>query len=187
MQAHDDAELVRRALSADRSAEALLYRRHAARIARTAARLLRSHSEAQDVVHDTFIAAFSALEQLRDPRGFAGWLLQISIRLAHRRLRRDRLLRRLGFVGWTEDACLAQLAESDAPPEVRAELALLDALLQRMRSAQRIAWMLRRVDGYRLEEVAEACDVSLATAKRWISAADALVRAHVNLEEADDA
>ena len=105
MQAHDDAELVRRALSADRSAEALLYRRHAARIARTAARLLRSHSEAQDVVHDTFIAAFSALEQLRDPRGFAGWLLQISIRLAHRRLRRDRLLRRLGFVveGYARD------------------------------------------------------------------------------------
>lgn len=70
---------------------------------------------------------------------------------------------------------------------MRAELALLDALLQRMRSAQRIAWMLRRVDGYQLEEVAEACDVSLATAKRWISAADALVRAHVDLKEADDA
>jgi RNA polymerase sigma-70 factor (ECF subfamily) len=51
---------------------------------------------------------------------------------------------------------------------------------------QSAAWELRYVDGHKLEQVASLCDCSLATAKRRIAAADAIVRQHVQLEVADD-
>jgi RNA polymerase sigma-70 factor, ECF subfamily len=46
----------------------------------------------------------------------------------------------------------------------------------------RIAWMLRRVEGLPLAEVATLCDCSLATAKRRITDADRCVAAHVGGE-----
>jgi RNA polymerase sigma-70 factor (ECF subfamily) len=46
--------------------------------------------------------------------------------------------------------------------------------------------MLRHVEGYRLEEVADACGCSLATVKRRIANADARVRQYVNLAEPEE-
>jgi DNA-directed RNA polymerase specialized sigma24 family protein len=46
--------------------------------------------------------------------------------------------------------------------------------------------MLRHVEGLRLDEVAEAMECSLATAKRRIQRADRHVRADVRIERADD-
>jgi RNA polymerase sigma-70 factor (ECF subfamily) len=59
------------------------------------------------------------------------------------------------------------------------ELRWLDAALARIDDRERIAWMLRHVEGLALEEVAEACSCSLATVKRRISAAEAVVHRHL--------
>jgi RNA polymerase sigma-70 factor (ECF subfamily) len=56
-------------------------------------------------------------------------------------------------------------------------------MLDRMPTDLRIAWMLRRVEGLALAEVASACDRSLATVKRRIAAADALVAQYVSIRE----
>jgi RNA polymerase sigma-70 factor (ECF subfamily) len=53
-----------------------------------------------------------------------------------------------------------------------------------MPADRRIAWMLRRVEGLALHEVASACSCSLATAKRRIAAADTDMARHVSFEEA---
>lgn len=187
-----DGQLVARARGGDRSAEGELYRRHAPRIARTVERLLHNRTEAQDVVHDTFVLAFRSLEGLRNPEGVSGWLMQIAVRLVHRRLRRARLLRRLGIVqdaGAVGEGAFEALAPG-APPDVRAELALLGRVLRGLDPAVRIAWTLRNVDGLKLTEVAEACDTSLTTTKRRLAEADARIRTHVSIEspmeEVDD-
>ena len=51
---------------------------------------------------------------------------------------------------------------------------------------ERFAWVLRHVEGYQLEEVADACECSLATAKRWIAKADERVRQHVRIQDTRD-
>jgi RNA polymerase sigma-70 factor (ECF subfamily) len=71
----------------------------------------------------------------------------------------------------TDDATLEQLASKDCPQETRAELALLAKALDRLSAAERIAWMLRHVEGLPLEEIAQECECSLATVKRRIAAA----------------
>jgi RNA polymerase sigma-70 factor (ECF subfamily) len=96
----------------------------------------------------------------------------------HRIFRRRKLLRALGMDRGEDDAGLARQALPSVSAETQAELGKLDAVLAQLPSKERIAWMLRHVEGYELKEVAEATDASLASVKRWIAKADERVRAH---------
>jgi len=167
-----DGELVRRALKREPLAEEALFRRYAPALLGTALRLLGRRSEAEDAVQDAFVIALERLSQLRDPEAVRGWLQQIVVSQARRQLRRARLLRVLGFGRDDDTVSLAELASEGAGPDVRAELAAIDRQLQKLPADQRLAWTLRRVEGWPLEEVAASCSCSLATAKRRIAAAD---------------
>ena len=174
-----DEELVRRALAGDRWGREMLYRRHAGSLLGMTVRLLANRSEAEEIVQDTFVTAFEQLGTLREPGAVRGWLGQIAVNLVRRRFRRARLMRFLGLDRGADDATLESLADPGVSTDQRAELALVDRLLRGMKPALRLAWILRRVDGLELGEVAALCDCSLATIKRRIVEADAIVDRHV--------
>ena len=171
----EDARIVEAIAAGKRVAEEELYRRHAGSVLRLATRLLRSTEDARDVLQDTFLAAFSDLGALREPGSVKPWLHTICVRLVHRRFRRRKLLRMLGLDRTEEDAKLAQLASPDIGPDGRADLRALDRALDALPSDERVAWVLRHVEGLALGEVAASCGCSLATAKRRIAAAAATV------------
>ena len=173
-----DGALALAVVRGDRVAEEMLYRRHAPSVLRLATRLLRSHEEALDVLQDTFVAAFEDIGALRDPDAFRPWVHRVAVRLVHRRFRKRKLLTMLGLGREPAAISLEDLADERGSPESRVELRWLDAALCRLDDKTRIAWMLRHVEGLSLEETAEACDCSLATAKRRIAAGDAVVKQH---------
>src|SRR5450631_66492 len=178
-----DAELVGRARSGDRWSRDVLYRRHVRYLLAISTRLLSNRSEGEEVVQDTFIVGFEQLGTLREPAALRSWLARIAVNLVRRRLRRGRLLRLLGLDRAPDDATLAELAAPTLKPDDHAELALVDRMLLGMPAERRIAWMLRRVEGLPLAEVATLCGCSLATAKRRVAAADVEVARHVSVEE----
>ena len=71
-----DADLVARALAGEPPAFAHLVRRHAP-IAKRMAVLWGAGADADDVVQDAFIKAYSALPRFRGSKGFRAWLLSI--------------------------------------------------------------------------------------------------------------
>jgi len=174
-----DGELVARARAGDRWGREALYRRYAGYLLGMVVRMLGRREDAEEVVQDTFVAAFAELDALRDPEAVRAWLCQIAVSYVRRRLRKLKLLRVLGLDRGADDATLADLAAPSLTPEGRSELALMDRALGRMDSAVRIAWTLRHVDGLELTEVATLLGCSLATVKRRLAAADAIVQAHV--------
>ena len=169
-----DAELVERAVEGNAWAEEALYRRYAEMVIGTAKRLLGNADEAADVAQDSFLIAFEKLPTLRDASTFKTWLMQIAVRNVHRRFRRRRLLRWIGL-DQTDDGALEALVSSDAPLDVKADLATLGVVLSKIPAALRVPWMLRHVEGHELTEVAALCNCSLATAKRRIFAAESRV------------
>lgn len=174
----DDEALVRAIRDGAPRAEEELYRRHARAVLLRIQRLVSSRQDAEDALQDTFVTALRDLGALRDPKALSGWLLQIAVHQAHRRIRRERLLRTLGFGRDGGDEWLAAQARGDLSSEARAELVLLGRALRGLPAAERIAWTLRWVEDLALEEVADACGCSLATAKRRIAAAEAVVGRH---------
>jgi RNA polymerase sigma-70 factor (ECF subfamily) len=167
----DDGELVRRAVGGDRWAEEALYRKHVRRVSDVATRVLGRSAEAEDVVQETFLQVLRRLPSLREPDLFPRWLMRIAMNMVRGKLRKRRLLRSLGLDHSMDDSTLERMASVTTPPDVRAELAEVDAALRDVSANERVAWMLHVVEGWSLPDVAEACDCSLATAKRRIRAA----------------
>jgi RNA polymerase sigma-70 factor (ECF subfamily) len=69
-----DGDLVRLARDGDPAAFRLLVERHLPMARARAARLCPQPDDADDAVQDAFLQAFLALDRLRDPDRFAGWL-----------------------------------------------------------------------------------------------------------------
>jgi len=178
-----DPELVARALDGDRWSREVIYRRHAPSLLGMTIRLLANRDEAEEIVQDTFVTGFTQLATLREAAALRAWLGQIAVRLVHARVRRRRFLRALGLDRGADDATLAALSAPDMPADQRTDLALLDEVLAGLRAPIRIAWMLRRVEGLELTEVASMTGCSLATVKRRIAEAEAVVRKHVDVVE----
>jgi RNA polymerase sigma-70 factor, ECF subfamily len=181
-----DPELVARALDGDRWSREMIYRRHASSLLGMTIRLISNRDEAEEIVQDTFVTGFEQLATLREPAALRAWLGQIAVRQVHARIRRRKMLRLIGLDRGTDDATLAALAAPDLPPDQRTDLALLDRVLGGLRAPIRIAWMLRRVEGLELTEVAAMTGCSLATAKRRIAEAEAVVRQHVAIPESPE-
>jgi RNA polymerase sigma-70 factor (ECF subfamily) len=179
----DDESIVARIRSGDPVAEEAFYRKYSGRVLALTTRLLGARSDAEDATQDAFVLALENIERLRDPAALLPWLMQIAVSQVRRRFRRRRLLGALGLYGSADDATLESLVSPAASPEVRADLASLDRVLASLPSEHRLAWMLRYVEGEELETVARMTGCSLATVKRRIAAADAQVRAEVQLGE----
>ena len=125
-------------------------------------------------MQDTFVTGFEQLAHAARAGGAVrAWLGQIAVSLVAAPHSSPQLarLRRPRSRGRRRDARGARRSR-DVGPDQKVELRLVDRLLGRMRTELRIAWMLRRVEGLELAEVASMCGCSLATAKRRIAEAD---------------
>ncbi len=177
-----DEDLIDRLLRGDQWAKEALYRRYVKLVWSTALHMVGNRADAQDVVQDTFVEAFRDVASLRSHAALRPWLLRISVHQAHRRFRRRKLLRRLGLDRSIDDAPLDTLLHEEASPEQRGELRSIERALRDVTAAERFAWILRYVDGHSLEEVAAASECSLATVKRRLARAQALVQAALTEE-----
>ena len=151
-----------------------VFRRYAPYVARIGLRLLGRESDVDDLIQETFLAAFKQRHQVRDPAALKGWLATIAVRTARRQLRRRRAR---AFVGLDSVAHRLELTDSRLTPERRALLTKVYEVLDTISVERRLAWTLRYVEGEKLERVAERCGCSLATAKRRIAAAHARLQA----------
>jgi RNA polymerase sigma-70 factor (ECF subfamily) len=153
-----------------------LYVRFSPYIAGIGFRLLGRNSEVDDLVQEVFFAAFKQRAQLRDLNAAKSWLAVITVRKARERLRMRRLRQ---FVG-LESCTPLELTYQTMPADDRALLSRIYQVLDRLNVDCRLAWILRYIEGERLEQVAERCGCSLATAKRRIAAAQAHLQAEMD-------
>lgn len=173
-----DAALVMAARNGDDNAREALFRRHLGLVLGLAERILAGRAEADDVAQDAFVEAFSALGRLENPQAFAAWLGSIVVRRASKHLRRHRLLERLGLRSH-EAVELDALISPLAPPDACCELRAVYSCILRLPVSERVALVLRRVEGMELAEVAEHMQISIATVKRRLVSAEAQLQVEI--------
>jgi RNA polymerase sigma-70 factor (ECF subfamily) len=157
--------------------DAELFRRFSPYVARIGLRLLGRAHDVDDLVQEVFLAAFKQRDQLRDAGAAKGWLAVVAVRTARRQLRRRRLRQ---FVGLDTGTPPLELQDQTLSPDERTLLARVYQILDHMNVDDRLAWTLRHVEGEKLEQVAQRCGCSLATAKRRIVAAHAQLQAELS-------
>jgi RNA polymerase sigma-70 factor, ECF subfamily len=95
-----DGDLVRLARTGDAVASRLLVERHRAVALARAARLGARPGDADDIVQEAFLQAFTALDRLRDPDRFGAWLGGIVVNVHRAAARRPSVI----LLGdWPED------------------------------------------------------------------------------------
>jgi RNA polymerase sigma-70 factor (ECF subfamily) len=170
-------ELVEKARTGDRQAYGRLVECFQPTVYAVALGRLRNPTEAQELVQEVFIHGMTKLDQLRDPRCIAGWLRQITVRMAI-----NRLMRRGPVHGGQSQVLDNTPAASFNPLEemVRAEQRkeLLNGLdhLKPMDRATLEAFYLR---GRSLKQMSREFETPVGTIKRRLHVARNRLRRHL--------
>jgi len=147
-----------------------VFRRYAPYVGAVVLQLIGRPGDVDDVVQDVFIQAHRGLSKLRDPAAVRPWLRRIAVRRSRRWLRK-RWVRR--WFGESDVDVQAELVDSSASPEERAQIANIYRMLERMPRDERIVWVLRLVEGETLESIADLLNCSVSTVQRRLRAAQA--------------
>jgi RNA polymerase sigma-70 factor (ECF subfamily) len=166
-----DGALVLAAQAGSRAAVEALFQRHFRAAHALAFTLVGDPREIDDLVQESMLSALRKLSNLRDPEAFRPWLAKHVVFMTRRLFRRRRLLARLGIMTHAPSDFDA-LVSPAAPPDVAADLRTLYRAVQALPPKPRIAFLLRRVEGLELGEVAGALDASLTSVKRWLADAE---------------
>ena len=169
-----DAALVVAARAGESWAQEALFRRHARMALGLAHRLLPQDDEVDDLVQDCFVSALKRLSALDNPQAFAAWLGSIVVRAVGKRLRRRRLLSRLGL-RVPEEIDADAIAAPSVPGDVAVELRRVYAIVAQLPAEARVALILRRVDGLEVPEIARRMELSLSTVKRRLKLAEEIL------------
>lgn len=174
----EDAELIQATLDGDSSAFGQLVRRYQDRLYHTTASLIGSTEDARDVVQDTFVQAFIKLETFKHKSAFYTWLYRIAMNLAASRARRrrprasvDEIRERVGNEPIDGSAGPRERAEQvERVEQVRAALSCLS-------DEHREVLVLREIEGFHYEAIAEILELPVGTVR------SRLFRARMQLRE----
>lgn len=173
-----DDEVVARVQAGEVALFELLMRRHNDRIYRTARAVVHDEDEAEDVMQEAYVRAWTHLDQYRGGGRFPAWLTRIALHEAFARVRR----RLPTIADGLEDAGGSLMPQpSPAPrPEqavLSAELrSLIERAVERLPEPQRLVFVLRDVQGLSIAETAESLELSEANVKVRLHRARARLR-----------
>ncbi len=142
------------------------------RLVRLAARLLGNISDAEDVVQEAYVKAFRALlaDQFDGRSSVPTWLYRIVTRTAIDALRSNK--RRKPHESPSEPSF-----DGGAQAEARLALAELVGLLETLPEDQRVAIVLKSVEGLSTPEIAKILDCSEGAVEQRLVRARAALRA----------
>jgi RNA polymerase sigma-70 factor (ECF subfamily) len=182
----DDLELVGRARARDEGAIRAIMQANNRKLYRIARGILRNDSEAEDVVQETYVRAFTHLDSFRGDSRLSTWLARIAMNEALGRLRRQR-----PSVDWTtlepvaSDARIIQFpvsATSVDPEKTMAQREMhhiVEQAVDELPEAFRIVFITRVIEGMNVEETAEILDLKPETVKTRLHRARAMLRKNV--------
>jgi RNA polymerase sigma-70 factor (ECF subfamily) len=177
----DDARLVESLREGHPAAVAHFYGLFVAQVQRLLFRILGPDSELEDTVHDTFVRALESIHTLRDPVALRSWVVGVAVFTARIRIQ-SRTRRRWLLLRPPEE--LPEPACSGPSLEVGEALRATYRVLQKMRPEERIAVVLRLVEGMTMPEAAAASGVSLSTFKRRLERGEKIFHELVATEPA---
>lgn len=154
-----DAVLVARAIAGSDAAFAALVDRYNDLLYRHAVRMLGQADDAEDVVQSAWIKAFRNLRKCRDPERFGAWVFRIGANACKDAVK----AKRRGIVPLES---VAELESHDGDTATRLDQRRrLASALARLAPDQREAFLLKHMEGWSYEEMADQLGVQVSALK----------------------
>ncbi len=168
---------------------ASIMRRHNQRLYRIARSILRDDAEAEDVVQDAFVKAFTEMETLREGDKMGAWLSKITVNMALTRLRQRKRREATLRPELEAGAIISGRGDAAGPADVAGPLTperlaamgdvrrLVEREVDRLSDGFREVFVLRVIEQMSVEETAELLGIPPETVKTRLHRAKAKLRA----------
>lgn len=179
-----DEDLVEMAKNGDDSAFPQLVKKYSRRILRVGRNITNNDEDAEDVLQETFLKAYTHLGSFQGNSKFYTWLVRIAMNEALMKLRKrkgDKVVSLDEQLDTGEDTVTREIAVWEGNPEDRYsqdELrSILDRTVASLPEGFRTVFVLRDIEELSTEETAEALNLSIPAVK------SRLLRARLQLRE----
>jgi RNA polymerase sigma-70 factor (ECF subfamily) len=170
--AADELDLANQARRGDHAAFSELVNRYGKKVFRLARHITQNDQDAEDVLQDTFLKAYSRLDQFQGNSKFYTWLMRIGVNEALMRLRRRKGSHTVSLDDDLEtgDGSIPRdIASQESDPEEnygREELReVLERAIDSLSEGYRAVFLLRDVEGFSTEETAQMLGLSVSAVK----------------------
>jgi RNA polymerase sigma-70 factor, ECF subfamily len=180
----DESSLVAQAKAGDQAAFSELVTHYERKIYRLAKNITRNDEDAEDVLQDAFLKAYTHLDNFKGDSKFYTWIVRIAVNEALMRLRKRKTDRTVPLdepVELGEETVAREIAVWDDNPEQRYSKeewrTILDAAVDDLKPDFRTVFVLRDIEELSTEETAETLGISVPAVK------SRLLRARLALRE----
>ena len=180
----DESVLVTQAKAGDQNAFSELVNRYERKIYRLAKNITRNDEDAEDVLQDAFLKAYTHLDNFKGDSKFYTWIVRIAVNEALMRLRKRRTDRSVPLdepVELGEETVTREIAAWDDNPEQQYSQEewrrILDEAVESLKPDFRTVFVLRDIEELSTEETAETLGISVPAVK------SRLLRARLALRE----
>src|SRR5262245_47762234 len=182
-----DQELVALARQRDEAAVRTITKRYNRRLFRIARSILRNDAEAEDVVQETYVRAFTGLDMFRGDAAFGTWITRIAMNEALGRLRKRRptvdwetygnTRNEAEIINFPVSAAGSDPEKAMAQSEIRT---VLEHAIDELPDAFRSVFVARIVEGMSVDETADLFGLQPETVKTRLHRARVLLRAELD-------
>ena len=167
-----DLVLVKRAKSGDYQAFDLLVLKYQSRLISTAFKFVKDVQIAEDIVQDSFIKAFNALESFREDSSFYTWIYRITVNTSKNFLVSKKRKSELLNSDLSEEASYEiEPVETYSPEDLLQATQLKKVITEtfdQLGEDTRTALTLRELDGLSYEQIADVVNCPVGTVRSRI-------------------
>src|SRR6266446_7495111 len=167
----EDRELVQRAQGDDKEAFEELVRRHQHRVFAVAGGILRRREDVEDIAQQVFVKAYFSLKRFEQRAAFSTWLYKITVNECWDLLRKRKARPLVYESDFSEEQSRQYSAterEAAKGPDTGDRMAMrqqLEAMLSQLDKRDRAMLILKEVQGFSVEEIADSMGLNANTVK----------------------
>ena len=167
----EDRELVRRAQKDDKQAFEDLVRRHQNRVFAVAGGILRKREDVEDIAQQVFLKAYFSIKRFDQRAAFSTWLYKITVNECWDLLRKKKVRPLVFEAELSEEQAQTYQSsseQSDGRPDTSERMAVqeqVDELMSCLDERDRAMLVMKEVQGFSVEEIAQVMEINANTVK----------------------
>ena len=168
-------ELIEQCKSGNQRAQLQIYNSFYKAMYNTALRIVKDRFEAEDIMQDSFLSAFSKLDKLKEPKTFGSWLKRIVINNSIYHYNKNVKYKEVPL----DDVLYKVEDESGIPEDYEFSNIKAQQVVESMKSLKdnyRISLTLNLIEGYDYDDICEIMNITYANCRTTISRAKESLR-----------
>ncbi|RXZ00040.1 RNA polymerase sigma factor [Fictibacillus sp. S7] len=160
-------QLIVKAKKGDQDSFSELIQRYKGKVFRHAFAMVHDQMEAEDITQEAFVKAYFSMDQLKEEYAFSSWLTRIVTNLCYDRIKKREKLPQLQ-IDPEQTELMADTHSEVENLQLRINLQLA---MQKLTPEHRTVIVLRDIQGFSYQEIAEILEIPEGTVKSRINIA----------------